>query len=487
MPRKAVFGIMLTLLLLLIMDLTFNSIQTLSTLKVHAYNDSGTTVGGVISENTTWTLENSPYIFVDNVIVLEGVTLTIEPGVSINFDLWMLTINGTLYARGNQSHRIIMYSYEEPLFKYYPRIDFTPSSTPWDEIKQLGCIIEYAEIRFYYHSSVMIRGNFAKISNCIIISHGSTALSTKGIVSNNKIVGYYTGIIAGGNCTVSHNIVLDAEHGIHLGKSSPRYPSDADSPIVVGNLLLDNYYGITLSGSWGRPYIANNTLARNVYGFLCPSWYSGGNFTIVYNNIYDRFKVEKEDPRITINVTHNWWGTTNTSLIDQKIYDQNDNRRLCLINYKPILTSPAIAPPVLSNIQISAVTQEPEPEKVEPHQEVIVRANVTDQIFGVGTVMLGYSTDGGLTWNRLTMYYNETLGLYEAVIPGQEENVFVKYYIYASDKINEYYVNEDNNGQYFTYTVVPEFPSITILLLLMLVTLIAIIPLKKRKTRLTIS
>jgi len=204
-------------------------------------------------------------------------------------------------------------------------------------------------------------------------------------------------------------------------------------------------------------------------------------FTIVYNNIYDGFKVEKEDPRITINVTHNWWGTTNTSLIDQKIYDQNDNRRLCLINYKPILTSPAIAPPVFSNIQISAVTQEPGPEKVEPHQEVIVRANVTDQIFGVGTVMLDYSTDGGLTWNRLTMYYNETLGLYEAVIPGQEENVFVKYYIYASDKINEYYVNENNNGQYFTYTVVPEFPSITILLLLMLVTLIAIIPLKKRK------
>lgn len=477
MLKKTFLIVLFTVLVsgLLIAGINFNIT------KAEDYESSGTTVGGIIWENTTWTLENSPYIFVDNVTVPEGVTLTIEPGVSINFDLWMLRVDGTLCARGNQSRGIIMYSYEEPLFKYHPRIYFSPSSTPWDEIKRTGCVIEYTIIEFYYHSGSMITGSFTKISNCLILSHGETALTTKGIVSNNTIIGYYRGILAGGNCNILHNIILRAEHGIFLGTSSPRYPDDTDSPMIVGNLLLDNQNAVYLGSSWGQPYIANNTLVNNVVAFKY-SGYPKEDFLIINNNIYNNsynFFVEREDPRITINVTHNWWGTINTSLIDQKIYDQNDNRRLCLVNYRPILTSPAVAPPVLSTIQISAVIQEPEQNKVEPYQEVIVRANVTDQIIGVGKVLLGYSVDGG-PFNYLTMIYNETLGLYEGIIPGQEENVLVKYYVHASDMVNEYNVNEDNYGQYYAYTVIPEFPQPTILLLFAFITLIATILLKKK-------
>lgn len=42
-----------------------------------------TFVGGIIWENTTWTLENSPYIITDTVQIPENVTLTIEPGVIV--------------------------------------------------------------------------------------------------------------------------------------------------------------------------------------------------------------------------------------------------------------------------------------------------------------------------------------------------------------------------------------------------------------------
>ena len=35
----------------------------------------------IISENTTWTLVNSPYIITGNVLVENGVNLTIKPGV----------------------------------------------------------------------------------------------------------------------------------------------------------------------------------------------------------------------------------------------------------------------------------------------------------------------------------------------------------------------------------------------------------------------
>ena len=61
MLKKIVFGITLTPLLVGMLTLAFDT-QNFLALNVHAYNGSGTYVGGIIWENTTWTLENSPYI-----------------------------------------------------------------------------------------------------------------------------------------------------------------------------------------------------------------------------------------------------------------------------------------------------------------------------------------------------------------------------------------------------------------------------------------
>src|ERR1035438_4422071 len=44
-----------------------------------------TNVSGGIYSNTTWTLNNSPYIVTDTVVVFPGVTLTIEAGVTVKF------------------------------------------------------------------------------------------------------------------------------------------------------------------------------------------------------------------------------------------------------------------------------------------------------------------------------------------------------------------------------------------------------------------
>jgi hypothetical protein len=45
-----------------------------------------TNVSGGIYANTTWTLNNSPYIVTDTIVVFPNVTLTIEPGVVVKFD-----------------------------------------------------------------------------------------------------------------------------------------------------------------------------------------------------------------------------------------------------------------------------------------------------------------------------------------------------------------------------------------------------------------
>ena len=47
---------------------------------------SQTNVSGGIYSNTTWTKAKSPYIVTDTVVVFPGVTLTIQPGVTIKFN-----------------------------------------------------------------------------------------------------------------------------------------------------------------------------------------------------------------------------------------------------------------------------------------------------------------------------------------------------------------------------------------------------------------
>ncbi len=74
-----------------------------------------TNVSGGIFTNTTWTLANSPYIVTGNIVVFPGKTLTIEPGVDVQFvsdttgfttNMIYLEVRGTLIANGTATNKI---------------------------------------------------------------------------------------------------------------------------------------------------------------------------------------------------------------------------------------------------------------------------------------------------------------------------------------------------------------------------------------------
>ena len=67
---------------------------------------ASTSVTGIIYSDATWTKVNSPYVFEGPVAVNSGVTLTIEPGVTINVNDHYLQINGTLNALGADNDKI---------------------------------------------------------------------------------------------------------------------------------------------------------------------------------------------------------------------------------------------------------------------------------------------------------------------------------------------------------------------------------------------
>ncbi len=464
MLKKAFLGVLFAVLALgsMIVEINFNVAKAVN------YSGSGTPVGGVISQDTTWTLENSPYLFVDDVTVARGVTLTIEPGVTVDLDFWNLKVDGTLYAMGNETHRIKLQTSERPLSGNV-RIYFSESS--------VGSIIEYAEIDIYGGGGYGIRRGCPTIANNVMRFSGCDAgiVATEGsmILNNIIVVSAYRGIVTEGKASILYNIIAGGSYsdvGIGVG----------GNPIIIGNLLTNFYSDIgraAIAFYGGKPYIANNTILKSPRAISFPPFFDPSEIDqarIIFNNIYGNVEVGKSDPRITINLTYNWWGTTNTSLIDDRILDRKDDRSLCLVAYTPFLTQPAVTPANLTYpIQISNLIQEPEIE-VQPYQEVTVKVNVNDQIVGVGFVFLQYSTDGGSTWHDLGMIYNETSGLYEAVIPGQPKDTIVEYAVIAYDKFREHWTNCSGH-----YTVIPEFSFTAILLMLVFSALVIVLAKKK--------
>lgn len=258
-------------------------------------------VTGIIGSDTTWSKASSPYVLTGNVLIGNGVTLTIDPGASVNLNNYYIMVNGTLRAQGSSSDSITFNG---------GSITFTNFSNGWNEETGSGCIFENVD---FNNSSITSSISIKVSSNSI---SGSITTAGSSIVTSNNIADevYVSGscsvtnnvvtkdVFASGSCVVSNNTVMGTV-------------TSEDSSIVTNNIIGGN---VSISGgtvsynivsgrligggdpaeisfndirggivvSIGSPTVANNTVTADDIGInLSPNNYVYLNASILNNTV----------------------------------------------------------------------------------------------------------------------------------------------------------------------------------------------------------
>jgi len=264
---------------------------------------SQTNVSGGIYANTIWTKANSPYIVTVTVVVFPGITLTIEPGVTVKFNnnQYMEIRQGHLIARGKINDSIIFTSNAA-----------VPAKGNWKGIYLNGgtldslvnyCNFRYADRALYLQSSVgsapsmiknssFIYNNYGSyfgspgfdsctfinntngllgsnyLNYCVFSKNGTGATTCAGIIQNCIINNNGTGI-DGISASIKKCTVRDNQIGLRGISNGSAYPIDsciishnregifATNYAIIKNNILDSNKLIGIQTTGGNSIINN--------------------------------------------------------------------------------------------------------------------------------------------------------------------------------------------------------------------------------------
>ncbi len=264
--------------------MTKNSLQLILLLLFSVWASKGIaqTIVPVGNVSGTWTAANSPYQVQGLIIVQDGQTLTIEPGVTVEFvSSGRMRVKGNLVASGTA----------------VDSIRFTPISTNlgWKGIQidtvnvaSDSSIFEYCIMEHTNDASLLFVNNFDKVR--VEFSkfqfgdayYDGGAINTSGdmVIQNNLFQYNYAGSGGGAihafsvNLTVENNVFLNNSAGGDGGAINTGASGDG---VITGNTFSGNtaYVGGALSfPSFSDPTVSNNTFMGN------SSWGYGGGVVV---------------------------------------------------------------------------------------------------------------------------------------------------------------------------------------------------------------
>jgi hypothetical protein len=321
-------------------------------------------VSGPISVDTIWSLAGSPHIVTGTVQVTEGVQLTIEPGVTVEFvtsptgDSFSIDVDGVLRAIGTYQNRIRLHG-------KWDLITFSAKSQGWDETSQTGSVLKYCDIseggilclgnkaplieNNYIHDAKFIhilnKYAYSRISGNLIVNvdYLFDVLLNNGTFSDNIMLNGYFNLEVTDDTEVRNNIIIR-----EIGTGYTFSVSGDQRIEIVNNTITGPGQALVIGSGWTN-FTSNTDLLIercNISGpihFFVVSYVAAyDNMRFISNNIINRpgsFSVLVDESAAAfdkiVNFTGNWWGTTDINQIESFIYDHADNGNLPVINFVP--------------------------------------------------------------------------------------------------------------------------------------------------------
>lgn len=261
-----------------------------------------TYVEGRIVQDTVWTLTDSSFVVVKDVIVESSATLTIEPGVDVMFGgNFSLVVEGVLYAKGAEEKPITFTSNKHQ-----------PEAGDWNTIKFNGtqpstlehCVVEYAVNGITIENGKVLinRGEIShSLQNGVYMVGDNDAT-----ISENRIETNLNGIFVAGNssgATIKQNqVYFNSQKGICLSTDETTHINNV---LVLKNSLSTNPVGIYIHGRVNAD-ITRNSIAYNDLGILYES--ATNILPLHYNDIYGNTLGARALSSDSVDAEYNYWG-----------------------------------------------------------------------------------------------------------------------------------------------------------------------------------
>ena len=271
---------------------------------------NATNVSGFISANTTWSTGGNPYHVIGNTLVVNGVTLTIEPGVVVKFDTGkVLQIDGELIAIGTVVNRITFTSNESiPHAGDWGKIHFSDTCVDavFDALGHYvsGSIMKYCDVLYgggIGFGAIHIINSSPYFSQCNIMNSSTAGIysTESSYIIDSSLISYcadyglsYNGYSILQNIRIlSDTISYNSNGGVGL--------PGIHNAIIKNNFFIgnNNRSAFIIGGGvdsllFSENYFEGNTCAQSVVYLCSPSY----NYIIECNKFYNNHGINGNGP-----------------------------------------------------------------------------------------------------------------------------------------------------------------------------------------------
>lgn len=230
-----------------------------------------------ITENTTWHKEQSPYFVSTNIIVGDGATLTIEPGVVVKFAKGApygggMDVRGAVIAEGSPADPIVFTSFlddaSDGIDSNRDASATSPAAGDWMSIIYTNesevSVIRSAHIRYGGQGKNHNPNGWTPTFKGVISAQGGMLEISDSNIENNRAIAIYAS--NGSRPKIQRNIIHDTTQSMYAGGlplGIGVYINTDASAEIIGNTVKNNSVGIRSDSITDALVIVKDTIFDN--------------------------------------------------------------------------------------------------------------------------------------------------------------------------------------------------------------------------------